>query len=625
MASSQRFGWSRSQTPAELVSLLETLGEYYPVTEKQAQCTLSFHRSGKSGSLQVTKSGDKISIEYGSVNAAARGLGLALAGRECSEDTALKTIGIMLDCSRNAVMTVEHFKKWLRELAMMGYNMAMLYTEDTYKLPGEPYFGYMRGPYTADEIKELDAYAKRLGIELVACIQVLGHMEQMLQWGAYSTIKDTERVMLVDEPKTYELIEKMITFWGDVLSSRRIHIGMDETHDLGRGTFMDIHGYERGFDIFNRHLAKVSEMCHKHGLKAMIWSDMYFRLGSKTMHYYDVDTVIPADVKDKIPADVELVYWDYYHRNREFYADWIKRHRELGHEPLMGSGVWTWGKLWCDHEITEGTVRPCLEACRELKVNEVFFTLWGDDGAYCEFDSALAGLCWAADLAFGETGAAENIQKSFSAICGGNYCAHQLASQLDYTLADNDKTKIVASSLLWDDPLLMKYRREIAKLAPEMLSTLESHYDHIAKGLAPFAGEISGGEIRMASQAAALFTDKLHIQDKLIKAYAARDMHALKEIAECGIPVVIKDYREFGQIFRRQWLRRNKKFGLDVIQVRLGAQIARWEEAIAAINDFVEGRTPEIAELQAHEDVASAPVNMNGRWGRWAISSVAYR
>ena len=62
-------------------------------------------------------------------------------------------------------MTVDHFKRWLRRLSLMGYNMAMLYTEDTYKLPDEPYFGYLRGAYTMEEIKKLDAYAAKLGIE----------------------------------------------------------------------------------------------------------------------------------------------------------------------------------------------------------------------------------------------------------------------------------------------------------------------------------------------------------------------------------------------------------------------------------------------------------------------------
>ena len=120
-------------------------------------------------------------------------------------------LGIMLDVSRNMVMKVDHLKLWFRRLSLSGYNLVMLYTEDTYQLPGEPFFGYMRGAYSIDEIKELDAYAKKLGIELVGCIQTLGHLEQIIRWhGAYGKISDTAKVLMVDEPKTYELIDKMI-------------------------------------------------------------------------------------------------------------------------------------------------------------------------------------------------------------------------------------------------------------------------------------------------------------------------------------------------------------------------------------------------------------------------------
>lgn len=64
---------------------------------------------------------------------------------EIFEDNHFKTIGAMIDTSRCAVPRVETVKKILDYLAVMGYNMAMLYTEDTVELEGRPYFGYMRG------------------------------------------------------------------------------------------------------------------------------------------------------------------------------------------------------------------------------------------------------------------------------------------------------------------------------------------------------------------------------------------------------------------------------------------------------------------------------------------------
>ena len=50
-----------------------------------------------------------------------------------------KSLGIMLDCSRNAVMKPEEVKKFAKLIADMGYNMLQLYTEDTYEIEDEPY------------------------------------------------------------------------------------------------------------------------------------------------------------------------------------------------------------------------------------------------------------------------------------------------------------------------------------------------------------------------------------------------------------------------------------------------------------------------------------------------------
>ena len=57
----------------------------------------------------------------------------------------LSRLGVMLDCSRNAVMKPEKVKEFIDILAKIGYNVLELYMEDTYEIEGEPYFGYLRG------------------------------------------------------------------------------------------------------------------------------------------------------------------------------------------------------------------------------------------------------------------------------------------------------------------------------------------------------------------------------------------------------------------------------------------------------------------------------------------------
>lgn len=70
--------------------------------------------------------------------------------RRCEMDNKIcfRRFGTMLDCSRNAVMSVNSLKKWIDITADLGYNTLLLYTEDTYELDDNPYFGYMRGRYT---------------------------------------------------------------------------------------------------------------------------------------------------------------------------------------------------------------------------------------------------------------------------------------------------------------------------------------------------------------------------------------------------------------------------------------------------------------------------------------------
>lgn len=92
--------------------------------------------------------------------------------KELYQEASFETLGYMPDCSRNAVLNVEGAKLLIR-LSCHGFNALMLYTEDTYEIEGYPYFGYMRGRFTKAELKELDAYALSLGVELIPCIQVL--------------------------------------------------------------------------------------------------------------------------------------------------------------------------------------------------------------------------------------------------------------------------------------------------------------------------------------------------------------------------------------------------------------------------------------------------------------------
>ena len=59
------------------------------------------------------------------------------ASWEVREQIPFRTVGMMLDASRGAVPTVASCCRMLGYLAVMGYNMEMLYTEDSLMLTSE--------------------------------------------------------------------------------------------------------------------------------------------------------------------------------------------------------------------------------------------------------------------------------------------------------------------------------------------------------------------------------------------------------------------------------------------------------------------------------------------------------
>jgi len=612
------FSWDPASTDGKLATALKTLSKRYPALgTKKSGTKLVFKKGGKASECSVKAADGSITITYNKLNMALRMVGAVLSGvlPENADSCPFEMFGVMIDCSRNAVMTVDYMKTYLDRLAILGYNMVMLYTEETYQIKGEPFFGLMRGAYSPAEIKEIDDYADKLGIELIPCIQTLAHLEQMFRWPCFSEVNDLGGILLVDEPKTYELIEKMIVTWKNSVRSRRIHLGMDEAHGVGDGKFKQLHGEESRFSIINRHLKKVVEICKKHGFKPMMWSDMYFRCGSKNSDYYDMQSVIPKKVAKDIPKEVELIYWDYYHEEKAFYTEWIKRHRALGGEPVMGSGIWTWNKFWYDQIYTDRTIVPCIAACREAKVKDVFFTMWGDDGGFCDYDSTFAGLAYAGELAFTGKVDASVIGRKFDKLFdGANYSDVLALANIGYSHLP---------PILWDDPLMMlymggfmveKHDRQSYDVAYNFKKVIKDLED-AAKTLDKAENKGNAGSISYAKTFVKALYTKITFADAYLKAYRKKDNRKAVAALIPQAEKYVKQLKKFIKEFHAMWDRHNKPFGLESVQIRLAGQQVRAKELVKRLQAFADGKAANIPET---EDLLKVQDQVNmGWWPSW--------
>jgi hexosaminidase len=557
---------------------------------------IAFRREAGNEAFRVEAGAQACTIHYTSIPSALRGLsavmGDLLAGRAIapiSEETPFASRGIMVDTSRNGVPLISTLENLIRRIALMGLNHLYLYCEDTIRLPSEPFLGYFRGGYSHEELKALDDYAADFGIEIIPCIQVLGHMEQALQWPAYWQLRDTPKVLLVDAPETYDYLAKLIAAATAPFRSKRIHIGMDEAHGVGSGVYRQRNGQCRPFDILASHLGKVAGLCKAQGLDPMIWSDMFFRLGSRTNNYYDRDSRITGEIAQFVPDSVRLVYWDYYHYEEEFYDEWVRRHQQLGQTPIFATGVWTWNRFWTELPHSFATIAPGMAAARRHGISEVFATMWGDDGTECDILSALPGLEFFAGQCFGT--AEEALPCRFRGSCDADWNAWCSVSALDHT--DNPaegEAGNLSKLLLWHDPLLGFFEKHIP-------AHLQEHYSRLsAKWEA--AASLPGFNTRLQHPAriADALSLKATLHETLRPAYQAGDREALSGVVKNLIPRLQIALTNLQSSHYLLWHEVYQPFGWDVVDRRYGGLRSRIETLSFCLTRHLEtgARIPEL-------------------------------
>ena len=505
-----------------------------------------------------------------------------------------KYFGVMLDVSRNAVITIDTYKWYLPLLKKMGYNCVFLYSEDTYYVEGEPYFGYMRGRYTEDEMRELDEFASSIGIEVIPCVQALAHVNAFLRWNQVKV--DTDDIMLVDDDRTYELIDRMFASLSKCFKTRKIHVGMDEAYMLGRGKHLDIHGYQPISEIMERHLKRVCEIAKKHGYEdVMLWSDMYLRAFNHGNYFLNDYTKVPKEVVDAIPEGVIPVYWDYYHHDERIYDVNFDAHKQMSNNTWFAGGAWSWGGFMPHNDYSLMTMQPGIRSAVKNKVKNAIITMWGDDGAECSKVAMLPSLFAISEFAKGNEDM-DIIKAKFKRLTGISYDDFMLLdapNDIDGTSREYKTPVNPSKYMLYSDYFngfldvtVMggegeKYRALASKLYSVAASSRK--YSYLFKTAAKLCDALAV---------------KFELGYKTRAAYKQGDKEELRRLAENDYKEAEKLIKAYARTFEEQWFYENKPCGFDVQDVRLGAIIQRTKSCRKRLIDYVNGKVDSIPELE---------------------------
>ena len=500
--------------------------------------------------------------------------------------------GAMLDCSRNGVLKVNKVKEYIDVLSKFGYNALELYTEDTFEIEGEPYFSFMRGGYSKKDLKELDAYAKLKGIELIPCVQTLAHVNGIFKWFVYDDINDTKDILLVDEEKTYILIEKIIATMRECFSSNKIHIGMDEAEAVGLGRYLRKHGFTNRYELLNRHLNRVIEIAKKYGFTPCMWSDMFFKMASGGYQLNDFDNV-PKEMLDAVPKDVNLVYWNYYQSKDTLYSKMLKVHKEIDNNCWFAGSAWAWSSFAPFNAWSMKHLSCALKACKKKGVNNVLITVWGDDGQECSHFAVLSTLYYAKRIYDGESSISK-IKKEFYELTGEHFNAF-LDLDLPNCIAGNAKEKRPFG------PSKYGFYSDLLNGFFDLYTPDGSgkQYKNYAKRLSKHAKNSKnyGYIFENISALCDFLSVKFELGKRLRKAYREKDFSELEIIYKDIKRAEIK-LKKFEKTLKIRWDEDFNPEGYDVLDIRIGALYQRLKTAREKLRDYLDNKRLSIPELE---------------------------
>lgn len=568
--------------------------------DETAAMTFSLEKAPEDASSSIVKKGDTCTVRFQEPAQYFRLFNYAL--HHNNEDFSLEEKpyfarrGFMLDCSRNAVANPEKLRSLVRRLAKMGMNQLFLYMEDTYEVPGYPYFGTYRGKYTREELRDLDKYCALFGIELVPCIQTLAHLHSFLRWHNSRPLRDTGDILKVGSKEVYTFIRNLLESLRSCFSTRNIHIGMDEAHMLGLGNYLRENGYEESSVIIRRHTDRVLELCQETGWTPMMWSDMYITANTGG-GYYDVKASTDTSGWEKPPKELGMVYWDYYNTRKDIYHNMLRVHKALSDRVIFAGGIWNWNGISPNYGKAFCCSRLALEACRQEGIQEVFATGWMDNGAETPIDAIYPGLAVFSFLCFHEDLYEEELSTYFRDCIDAELEDFLLLDLLDALFKGSGKNLTAdnpSKYLLYQDPMLGIFDYHLKD------TDTETYYRTLAdklKSKAETPGEYQEF-FRFYYYLSLVLSRKADLGIRIKTAYDAKDLSTLKEISEEVIPNIIRNLTVMHTSRESLWFADAKPFGYELLDIRLGGVKTRLESCRRRLQSFLEGKVQTLEELE---------------------------
>jgi len=278
---------------------------------------------------------------------------------------AMKYRGIDDDLSRGPFPTLDFMKHQMRVFASYKVNVYSPYLEHTLLYLNQPLAAPPGSSLTPADVKELVDYARQYHIMVIPEQEAFGHLHHVLKYDLYRDVAETPHghVLAPGQPGTMPLIKDWFTQLAAEFPSPFLHIGADETLDLGRGrTHQQVQ--TRGYGpVYVEFLKQIDEQLAPLHRKILFWGD----IGGDD----------PAALSG-LPKDMIAIPWNY--SDTTDFAKMIEPFAKAGIETWVAPGDSNWKEVYPVAKTAFGNIQGFIREGQRLGSTGALTTVWNDDG-----------------------------------------------------------------------------------------------------------------------------------------------------------------------------------------------------------------------------------------------------
>ena len=374
---------------------------------------------------------------------------------------AMKYRGLDDDLSRGPVPTLEFQKKLIRTLAAYKINLYSPYFEHTAAYAANPLLAPPGGSIGAADAEALVAYARLYHVTIVPEQEAFGHLHNQLLWEQYQPLAETPHgaVLSPGQPGSLALIKQEFTELASEYPGPFLHIGADETVDLGLGQTkpdVDARGLAPVYLDFMQQIATTLQPLHR---RLLFWGDI-------AQDSPDLLKSLPQSFKDETIA----IAWGYNPEPRGF-TKLLTPFTNAGFETWVSPSVHNFRVVYPDYNLALPNIQQFTRDGQQLGSTGQLNTIWNDDGEGL-INQDWYGILFGAAAAWqpGES-SIEAFQQSYAQVFHGDASGALNQAQLELmaahkVLRDQAQVGDATNALFWLDPWSKDGQKTAAGLRP---------------------------------------------------------------------------------------------------------------------------------------------------------------